>query len=255
MDYFAPQVSVIVPFYNSEQYIGACIESLLNADTSVAAVEYLFVDNGSEDSSRTIAANFDRIQTLDEQKRGAYAARNLALRRAKAPIIAFTDADCTVSPNWITTILAAFEEREIGMVVGHCCYPSQASAAMRWLGAWENAKVEYITHHCHSKHRVAYCNNMAVRAELFAELGVFREWQRAADSEFAHRLARERPSLRFSFESGMRVTHHEFPRARERARRLRVYTGTNAQIDGFRELSVLQRAAVLARWLRGAGRD
>ena len=49
-------------------------------------------------------------------------------------------------------------------------------------------------------------------------------------------------------------THHEFTRARDRSARLRLYTETNTQIDGFRELTVLQRLGALWHMLLGGGR-
>jgi hypothetical protein len=90
---------------------------------------------------------------------------------------------------------------------------------------------------------------MAVRADLFDRLGPFRDWKRAGDSEFAQRVSRECPELSFDFEPRMRVTHHEFLHARDRLRRMRLYTRTNAQIEGFAELSLIQRLGVLRHWL------
>ncbi len=130
---------------------------------------------------------------------------------------------------------------------------AQASRALRLLGAYENAKAEYVVTRCARAHHFAYANNMAVRASVFVELGPFREWGRAADTELVHRLAARRPDLRLAYSPSMRVTHHEFLRVRDRLRRLSLYTQTNAQIDGFRELGPAQRAGVL-RYLLGRRR-
>ncbi len=106
------------------------------------------------------------------------------------------------------------------------------------LGAYENAKADYVVHHCAPAYRFAYANNMAVRTSVFEELGLFREWQRAADSELVHRLASERPDLRLVYRPSMRVTHLEFLRVRDRVRRLSLYTETNSRISTFRELRI-----------------
>jgi hypothetical protein len=51
----------------------------------------------------------------------------------------------------------------------------------------------------------------------------------------------------------MRLTHLEFRRARDRARRLSLYTRTNSRIESFRELGAARRLGVLAHLLRGGG--
>ena len=91
---------------------------------------------------------------------------------------------------------------------------------------------------------------MGVRASLFEELGLFKEWKRAADTELVHRLALARPDLRLAYRSSMRVTHMEFQRARERARRLSLYTRTNTKIETFRELGMAQRIGLLMSLFR-----
>ncbi|MEE4270344.1 MAG: glycosyltransferase family 2 protein [Thermoanaerobaculales bacterium] len=249
-----PLVSIVVPFYDSGRHLGACIEALLALDVAPGEVELILVDNASTDDSATIAAGFRGITVLHEATPGAYAARNTGVRVARAPIIAFTDADCTVDRDWARAILASMADPETGAVIGQCRYPKDASSTLRVLGAWENAKAAHVTRRCPPANRFAYCNNMAVRASLFDEIGLFREWRRAADSELVHRMAAERPELELRYDPAMRITHHEFTRARDRARRLRLYTETNTQIDGFCELTALQRLRVLASWLLGAGR-
>lgn len=248
-----PRVSVVVPFFDSGRHLRACIESLLALDARPGEVELIFVDNGSTDDSAAIAADFCGITVLHEATAGAYAARNTGIRVTRAPIIAFTDADCTVDRDWARAILASMDDQGTGAVIGHCRYPDDATLPLKLLGAWENAKAAHVTRRCPPANRFAYCNNMAVRASLFYEIGPFREWRRAADSELVHRMGLKRPELGLVYDPTVRITHLEFTRARDRARRLRLYTETNAQIDGFRELKVSQRLAILWLWLRVGG--
>jgi len=249
-----PLLSVVVPFYDSGRHLGGCIGSLLALDAEPGDVELIFIDNASTDDSAAVAAGFLGITVLHESTPGAYVARNTGVRAARGTIIAFTDADCTVDRDWARAIFASMADPAAGAVIGHCRYPDNATRPLKLLGAWENAKAATVTRRCPPANRFAYCNNMAVRASLFDELGPFVEWRRAADSEFVHRMAAERPELELRYDPSMRITHHEFTRGRDRARRLRLYTDTNTQIDGFRELTALQRLRVLASWLLGAGR-
>jgi glycosyltransferase involved in cell wall biosynthesis len=252
-----PRVSVIVPFFNSAAFLERCIEALLasrNEAADLARVELLFVDNGSSDGSAALASRYGDVRVLREDRPGAYPARNTGLRAATGSIIAFTDADCAVAPDWIPVICRRMADPALGMLIGEVQFPEAAGVTLQLVAGWENAKADYVARKGAPANRIAYCNNMAVRADLFQRLGPFRDWQRAGDSEFAQRAARECPELAFDFESGMRVTHHEFLRARDRFRRMRLYSKTNARIEGFAELSLSQRLAILGEWLTGRRR-
>jgi glycosyltransferase involved in cell wall biosynthesis len=215
----------------------------------VGPVEIIFVDNGSTDASGTALEGYPGLTVLREDTPGAYAARDTGIRRASAPVIAFTDADCVAAPSWLRSILTGMQDPQVGVLLGRCRYPAEASFALRFLGAHEDAKAEYVLGLGPSPHPFAYANNMAVRTSVFDEIGPFEEWMRAGDSELMHRLASRRPDLHVTYRASMKVTHLEF--LRDRARRLSLYTRTNSRIGTFRELSHLQRLAVLARLLGG----
>lgn len=88
-------VTVIVPVYNVEKYVGECLNSIVTQ--SLANIEVLCVDDGSIDNSpnilRQYAAKYDCIKVLTNDGKGAAAARNLALKRARGEYIAFMDSD------------------------------------------------------------------------------------------------------------------------------------------------------------------
>ncbi len=245
----APAVSVVVPFFDNAAHVGDCAASLLRQEGVAASVEIIFVDNGSEDGSAEIVADYDGITLIREPKPGAYAARNAGIRVARGQIIAFTDADCAVAPDWLRSILDGMQNDETGILVGHVRYPDDASRALRMLGAYENAKVDYVLSRCPPEYHFGYTNNMAVRASVFAEIGLFEEWKRAGDSELVHRMAARRPDLQIAYCPSMQVTHLEFTTFRSRARRLSLYTSTNSKISTFKELGAARRFGVLMHLL------
>lgn len=246
----SPAISVIVPVYNGEAHLASCLEALVSQRGFDLPYEVLCVDNGSTDGSVAVAERFAGVIALEEPVRGAYAARNSALRRARAPLIALTDADCVVAPDWLSSIRQGMRDPAVAVLLGRVDYPAAASLPLRLLGAWENAKTAYVLERCPPAYRFAYANNMAVRRSVFDELGPFAEWPRAADSELVHRLAARRPQLGVAYRPAMRVTHHEFITARARARRLSLYTRTNSRIETFRELGPARRLGALVRALR-----
>lgn len=245
-----PCISVVVPFFNSERTLEPCIESLCDQEGLSAPHEIILVDNGSVDDSASIAARYPEIKLLSEPEPGAYAARNTGIRRAGAPVIAFTDADCVADPDWLGSILAGMQDDGTAILLGHCRYPANASVALRLLQAYENAKLDYVLSRCAPAHYFGHGNNMAVRTSVFEELGLFEQWQRAGDTELVHRVATRRPDLRLIYQPAMRVTHLEFIRGRERIDRLRLYQRTNSKIGTFRELTLAQRLGILLHLMR-----
>lgn len=89
-------VSVIVPIFNAEKYLLACIESIakqkINGD-----MEIICVDDGSSDNSicilRNLASVYQQIQILQQSNQGLSAARNSGLDKARGKYIVFVDAD------------------------------------------------------------------------------------------------------------------------------------------------------------------
>ena len=85
-------VSVVIPNYNGEAYLVACLESVLIQD--YANIEIIVVDDGSTDDSLKILLSYrDRIQVISIEHQGASAARNIGISSAKGRFIALLDSD------------------------------------------------------------------------------------------------------------------------------------------------------------------
>lgn len=100
-------ISVVLPAYNEEARIAACLKSLTNQ--SVKPLEILLVNNNSTDQTLAIAKNFKSIKIIDEKRQGLIFARNTGFNAAKGKIIARIDADSIAPSDWIEQILAEFE--------------------------------------------------------------------------------------------------------------------------------------------------
>lgn len=85
-------VSVIIPCFNSEEYIDGAITSVLRQ--TYKEIETIVIDDGSDDSSVNIISKFrDRIKFFSQENKGVSSARNLALKYARGEFIKFLDAD------------------------------------------------------------------------------------------------------------------------------------------------------------------
>src|SRR5918998_5105397 len=97
----APFVSVIVPVYNDQEDLVLCLEALENQTYPKDRYEVVVVDNGSKESIEPVVSRFTCASAAREDRPGTYAARKNGLRLARGEIIAFTDADCIPTPQWL----------------------------------------------------------------------------------------------------------------------------------------------------------
>jgi len=114
-----PRISVIVPVWNGATEIGRCLDALQAQDYPQELYEVIVVDNGSVDGTRAIVESYQGVTLLIEPAPGSYKARNLGLAHARGDYLAFTDADCTPSKNWLRAgLLCALQNDNIGVVGG-----------------------------------------------------------------------------------------------------------------------------------------
>ncbi len=104
-----PKFSIIVPIYNSEDFLHICIDSIL-AQT-YTDFELLLVDNNSTDSSAEICKSYcnkdSRVRLLHESKKGVSAARNCGILNAKGEFIVFVDSDDYIRNDYLEVFLKA----------------------------------------------------------------------------------------------------------------------------------------------------
>lgn len=107
-----PLVSVIIPIYNIEDYLSACLDSVINQ--TYKNLEIIAVDDGSTDDSAKIAAAYadrdKRIKVLVKTNGGLSDARNYGYAHSTGDYIAFIDGDDYVSKYYIETLLKAVLE-------------------------------------------------------------------------------------------------------------------------------------------------
>lgn len=114
----SPRVSVIVPTFDDGEALTTCLASLAAQSLPPDDVEVIVVDNGSTSPARLCAAAFPRVVWLEESAPGSYAARNRGISVARGRVLAFTDADCLPSSDWLAQGLHALARQRHADVVG-----------------------------------------------------------------------------------------------------------------------------------------
>ncbi|MBE8965390.1 glycosyltransferase family 2 protein [Nostocales cyanobacterium LEGE 12452] len=112
-----PKVSVIIPAYNTETYIGKAIESALKQ--TLTDIEVIMVDDGSSDKTVEVAKSFtdQRLKVIvNQQNLGAAAARNRAFRAAQGEWIAVLDSDDWYAPERLEKLVSLANKTNADMI-------------------------------------------------------------------------------------------------------------------------------------------
>lgn len=124
------QVSVIIPVYNSEQFLKLCLRSV--AGQTYKALEILLVDDGSSDKSLEICRQLQetdpRIRLIRQEHSGVSAARNRGLKAAEGKYVFFLDSDDAIHPCLIEELVRQAEDLHLDMTF--CNYKKTESSQM-----------------------------------------------------------------------------------------------------------------------------
>lgn len=185
----SPSVTVIIPARNEEKNIHLCLDALLRQDYPKELLEIIVVDDCSEDGTVRIveqysAAHSHRItciplQTHDDRISPKINALSTGIEKSAGDIIATTDADCTASENWISSLASHFEE-SVGVVTGTTVYGKTEGMSDVFRGIQFLDFISYTAVGAGSigKNMVSTCNgsNMAFRRKAFDEIGGFNSF-------------------------------------------------------------------------------
>jgi len=190
-------ISVVIPALNEEEEIGECLESM--HQQSFPYFEVIVADNGSTDATASIA-RVHGAHVIEERERGIARARQAGFEAARGEIIASTDADTIVPPNWIRRIHHAFSEDHTLCAVFGPFHLKRGSSPDPRI----NRLLPYLERIGTSYHRGTTAlglpqfsgTNFAVRKGVFFQTGGFRSpkdghyYQRSEDIQLGLKLHR-----------------------------------------------------------------
>jgi len=104
-------LSFVVPAYNEELYLPACLESILAQTRGLEDhVEILVVNNASTDRTREVALQYPGVRVIDEPRKGLPFARQAGFLASTGTLTAHVDSDSRLTPGWVQTVLKEFRE-------------------------------------------------------------------------------------------------------------------------------------------------
>ena len=108
IDIMKPDISIIVPVYNTEKYVQSCLESLIKQ--TYKDIEIIVVNDGSNDESlvkcKEIAEKDSRIKIFTKTNGGLSDARNYGINKAEGKYLGFVDSDDYISENMYESLLS-----------------------------------------------------------------------------------------------------------------------------------------------------
>ena len=115
-----PKVSVIIPVYNVEEYIGLTLDSLVNQ--TLKDIEIIVIDDGSIDNSRQIIEGYEKkhknIRVILQENSGPSRARNRGVEEATGEYLAFVDSDDLLPENSLELRYHAAVEQDADLIIG-----------------------------------------------------------------------------------------------------------------------------------------
>jgi cellulose synthase/poly-beta-1,6-N-acetylglucosamine synthase-like glycosyltransferase/peptidoglycan/xylan/chitin deacetylase (PgdA/CDA1 family) len=133
-----PDVSIIVPAYNEQKGIAACVRSLAAVD--YPNVEIVVVDDGSTDDTAAVVARLalPNVRLLRQPNAGKPAALNNGILLARHDILILVDGDTIFEPDAVRALIEPFAEPDVGAVSGN----TKVGNRRGLLGRWQH--IEYV---------------------------------------------------------------------------------------------------------------
>src|SRR5690606_2733893 len=129
------KVSIIIPVYNCEKYLERTLRALLSQ--SLDKIEFLFINDGSTDSSYSILENFSkkdkRIQVINQENKGVSVARNVGISLASGDYLAFVDSDDMIKPEFIETLYEKAKNSNIDIIVSTAIWQNNNTQRLKTL--------------------------------------------------------------------------------------------------------------------------
>lgn len=252
----APLFSVIVPFLNEERWLPPCLAALREQAIDAGLVEWILIDNGSTDRSAAIVRAEPRATLLAEPRRDPYLARNRGIHAARGKYLVFLDADCLAAPDWLTAMHRELREADAAILIGYLAYPSPCSLSLQLHEHYEDAKLRQVLDCEPTACWFGHAGNMAVRADVFEEIGPFEPMPVVGDTEIIHRLRRQQPDAVVRYAASARVVHAEVDSLRiclGKVFEIGAHSETLSQVSSYRALTLTERLRVFVRCCRMHG--
>lgn len=141
------KVTIIIPVYNSEKYIGRCLDSVISQ--SYTDFKILVVNDGSKDNSQQIINEYkskypEKIILIEQENKGVAVTRNESIKKAMGKYIMFIDNDDFIDKDYIKTYISTIEKGDYDAVIGGYRRPDENGKIVRTLPLKESEWAKFM---------------------------------------------------------------------------------------------------------------
>ncbi len=203
------RVSVIIPHLNTPQVLARCLRSVVEQSLDHGRFEVIVADNGSQTPLDAVAAEFPEVVFVTEPRPGPGLARNCGIAAARAPILAFIDADCRAERGWLQAAVDAVDADPERAVIGgdvriDFTDPDHLTDIEAYEAVFGFRQKMYI-----EKKGFSGAGNLAMPRSVFATVGPFCGIEKAEDLDWGGRAGAAGFPPRYV--SAMRIYHPARP--------------------------------------------
>lgn len=216
-----PLISVIIPAHNEERFIGNCISSVFQTHWPSKLLEVIVIDHQSTDETARIAQSLGARVLHQSLEKNIGAVRNTGLDAANGQFVAYVDADCTVTPDWLPSAIRILQSSDtVGAVGGPCLSPSTGTWVEKCLAPTKIGP-QVI------KHTITLATSSFItRTKLLRDLGHFDETLISGeDDDISNRIRRLGLSLIST--SDCHIIHYGYPRTLWSMLKKEIWHGSN----------------------------
>jgi glycosyltransferase involved in cell wall biosynthesis len=178
-------ISVIIPHFNQPEHLDRCLTALQAQRGAAPDTEVLVVDNGSKLLPEAIVARHDGVRLLQEPTPGPGPARNFGVAQSRGDILAFIDADCVPSPDWLAVIARRMAQGAT-VLGGDVRILQEPGTPLTVVAAYES-EFAYRMEHYIRRQNFTGTGNLAMRRQVFDTVGPFAGIGIAEDRDWGHR--------------------------------------------------------------------
>lgn len=188
------KISVVIPHLNQPELLALCLKSL--QDGTRAPDEVIVVDNGSAQMPQAVCDAFPGTRLLHEPAPGPGLARNRGIADSSGEIVAFIDADCIASPQWLAVAEAEMARPGTDILGGDvrigCVNPAHPTTTEAYESIYAYRMDRYI-----AKQGFTGTGNLVVRRPVLEDVGPFAGINVAEDRDWGHRATNKGYAIRF----------------------------------------------------------
>lgn len=175
-----PQISVIIPAYNTQRYIKRCVDSILHQ--SLKDIEVVIVDDGSTDGTWDVLSELEssdeRLCIFHQDNKGVSAARNLGMLHARGEWLMFVDSDDELLPDSIESMYNAVCRTTCDMVVGNYMHVKENgerihSGKFQYVREWQPDEIIDAFFRFEPDKFQGYIWNRLFRASVFKQYNLY----------------------------------------------------------------------------------